>query len=91
MKQPTGITVAADDTIYIGDMDGNSIVIVKNGKVLDVIGNVQARPHNVALDPATGELYFADPITPLYAGTEAVGAGANRAPGGMFKQVIRKK
>src|SRR5436190_10928520 len=91
LKQPASITVAADDTVYIGDMDGNSIVIVKNGKVLDVIGNVQARPHNVALDPATGVLYFADPITPLYAGTEAVGAGANRAPGGMFKQVIRKK
>jgi DNA-binding beta-propeller fold protein YncE len=91
LKQPTGITVAADDTVYIGDMDGNSITIVKNGKVLDVIGSVQARPHNVALDPATGVLYFADPITPLYAGTEAIAAGANRAPGGMFKQVIRKK
>src|SRR5207249_516755 len=52
LKQPTGITVSGDDTVYIGDMDGNSITIVKNGKVLDVIGNVQARPHNVALDPA---------------------------------------
>src|SRR5262245_40121764 len=40
LKQPTGITVAADDTVYIGDMDGNSITVAKNGKVLDVIGNV---------------------------------------------------
>ena len=91
LKQPTGITVAADDTVYIGDMDANAIFIVKDGKVLDTIGQVQARPHNVALDPATGTLYFADPITSLYAGTEAVGSGADRAPGGMFKQVIRKK
>jgi peptidylamidoglycolate lyase len=67
LKQPTGIDVAADDTVYIGDMDDNSVIIVKNGKVLDVIGSVQARPHNVALDPATGIVYFADPITALYA------------------------
>ena len=91
LKLPTGIAIAADDTVYIGDMDANAIFIVKDGKVLDTIGDVQARPHNVALDPATGVLYFADPITPLYAGTGAVGSGADRAPGGMFKQVIRKK
>ena len=91
LKQPTGITIAGDDTVYIGDMDDNSIIIVKNGKVIDVIGSVQARPHNVALDPATGVLYFADPITALYAGTEAIAGGADRAPAGMFKQVIRKK
>jgi DNA-binding beta-propeller fold protein YncE len=91
LKQPTGIDIAADDTVYIGDMDGNSIIIVKDGKVLDVIGDVQARPHNVALDPRTGVLYFADPITALYAGTEPIAGGADRAPGGMFKQVIRKK
>jgi DNA-binding beta-propeller fold protein YncE len=91
LKQPTGIAMAADDTAYIGDMDANAIFIVKDGKVLDTIGQVQARPHNVALDPATGILYFADPITPLYAGTEPVAAGTDRAPGGMFKQVIPKK
>ena len=91
LKQPTGLAIAADDTVYLGDMDGNSIVIVKNGKVQDVIGTLQSRPHNVALDPATGIIYFADPITPLYAGTEAIAAGVNRAPGGFFKQIIRKK
>jgi hypothetical protein len=72
-------------------MDANAIFIVKDGKLLDTIGQVQARPHNVALDPATGVIYFADPITPLYAGTEPVASGADRAPGGMFKQAIRKK
>ena len=61
-------------------MDGNSITIVKNGKVLDVIGNVQARPHNVALDPATGVLFFAYLYHASYAGTEAVGAGQTVHP-----------
>ncbi len=91
LKQPTGIAIAADDTIYIGDMDANAIFIVKDGKVLDKIGDVQARPHNVAVDPATGVLYFADPITALYAGTGAIAGGADRAPAGVFKQVIKKK
>ena len=68
LKQPTGIAIAADDTVYVGDMDGNSIVIVKNGKVQDVIGTLQSRPHNLALDPATGIIYFADPITPYTPG-----------------------
>jgi DNA-binding beta-propeller fold protein YncE len=91
LKQPTGLYVTKDDTVYIGDMDGNAVFVVKDGKLLDTIGDVQARPHNVAVDPATGVIYFADPITPLYAGTGPVKAGVDRDPGGFFKQIIRKK
>ena len=91
LKQPTGLYISRDDTVYIGDMDANAIFIVKDGRLLDTIGDVQARPHNVAVDPVTGVIYFADPITPLYAGTAPVKAGADRDPGGFFKQVIRKK
>ena len=74
LELPTGIAIAGDDTVYIGDMNGNSITILKDGRIIDVIGDQQARPHNLALD----------------AGTEALGTGADRAPGGMFKQVIKK-
>jgi DNA-binding beta-propeller fold protein YncE len=91
LKQPTGLYITKDDTVYIGDMDANAVFIVKDGKLLDTIGDVQARPHNVAVDPGTGTIYFADPITPLYAGTAPVKAGADRDPGGFFKQIIRKK
>ena len=91
LKQPTGLFVTKDDTVYIGDMDGNAVFIVKDGKLLDTIGDVQARPHNVAVDPGTGVIYFADPITPLYAGTAPVKAGVDRDPGGFFKQIIKKK
>src|ERR1041385_7657676 len=83
LKQPTGLYISRNDTVYIGDMDANAIFIVKDGKLLDTIGDVQARPHNVAVDPTTGVIYFADPITPLYAGTGPVGEGGNRAPAGM--------
>jgi hypothetical protein len=61
---------------------------VRDGKVIDVIGSLQSRPHNVALDPQTGVLYFADPPTSIVAG----GNSSNpNAPGGFVKQVIKKK
>ena len=69
-----------DDTVYVGDTDGNSITILKNGKVVDVIGFLQARPHNIAIDPATGVLYLADPPTPMMAGGIFNAAPRNAAP-----------
>jgi sugar lactone lactonase YvrE len=88
LKQPTGLTIAPDDTVYVADTTGNSITVLKEGKVLEVIGYLQARPHGIAVDPATGILYFADPPTALMSGGLNV---KSDAPGGFVKQVIRKK
>ena len=88
-RQPTGIAIAADDTVYIADTDANSITIFKNGRPADVIGSLQARPHNLALDPGTGVLYMVDPVTQQRAGGNA--ANKPDAPGGFIKQVIKKK
>ena len=85
--RPTGIDIAADDTVYIADTSGNSVTILKDGRVIDVIGDLQARPHGVALDPETGVLYIADPPTSMMA---AGNASDPRAPGGFMKQIIRK-
>ncbi len=87
LSQPTGMAIAADDTVYIGDTDGNSITILKDGTVIDVIGGLQARPHDVALDPETGVLYLADPVTSMMA---AGNSADPNAPGGFFKQVRKK-
>lgn len=54
LEQQTGLAITADDTVYLGDND--AITILKNGKVIDVIGILQARPHNIAIDPGTGVL-----------------------------------
>jgi DNA-binding beta-propeller fold protein YncE len=104
LEQPTGLAIAADDTVYVGDTDGNSIVILKNGKVIDVIGMLQARPHNIGIDPQTGVIYLADPPTPMMAGglTPPTPTGppqiqggidrrVERIQGGLVKQVIKKK
>jgi sugar lactone lactonase YvrE len=85
--RPAGIAIAKDDTVYIADTDANSITILKDGKRIDLIGQMQARPHNIALDPGTGVLYLVDPVTPILAGGNA---SSPDAPGGLVKQIIRK-
>jgi streptogramin lyase len=70
----SGLTIDKDDTIYIGDTNGEQIKVVKNGKVLDTIAGLKARPHQITLDTGTGAVYVAD--------TAAVG--------GMVKKVVRK-
>jgi DNA-binding beta-propeller fold protein YncE len=86
---PTGIVIANDDTVYISDADANSITVFKDGKKLDEIAYVQARPHNLAIDPATDVLYLVDPITPM-----RQGGGESRGPnpgGGLVKKVVKRK
>jgi hypothetical protein len=49
-----------DDTLYIGDSDGNSFKIVKDDKVLDAVGGYEGlRPHQLAVDPS-GAVYIND-------------------------------
>ena len=70
----SGFTMDADDTVYVGDTDGERIKVVKDGRTIEVIGGLEARPHNITLDPETGALYLADTGT----------------LGGKIKKIIRK-
>ena len=88
LKRPTGIDIADDDTIYVADTNANSVTILKNGKVIDVIGHLQARPHAVALDAETGIIYIADPPTSMIAQGNSTDASA---PGGFIKQIQRRR
>src|SRR6266705_3050269 len=56
----SGLTIDANDTIYIGDTNGEQIKVVKDGKVLDTIGGLKARPHQITLDTGTAAIYLAD-------------------------------
>ncbi len=86
-KQPTGIAIAADDTVYVADADENSITILKDGITIDVIGHLQARPHNIALDPETDVLYLADPPTSMLARGNSPNSNGR---GGFLKTVTKK-
>jgi DNA-binding beta-propeller fold protein YncE len=62
--QPSGFAVGRDDTVYIGETDGEKITMVKDGKVVDTIPGLKSRVHNLNIDAATGDIYFADSNTP---------------------------
>jgi DNA-binding beta-propeller fold protein YncE len=64
LMQPSGLAISEDDTVYIGETDGEKITIVKDGTVIDVIGGLESRAHNINLDRGTGVLYLADSNTP---------------------------
>lgn len=75
MMTGSGLTLdEKTDTFYLGDTDGEKIEILKDGKIIEVIGGLQARPHNIVRDAGTGVLYMADTNT----------------PGGMIKRIMRK-
>jgi sugar lactone lactonase YvrE len=51
-----GIAITPDDTVYVSDVNAGAVTILKNGKILDVI-HVEGRPHGLAVDPTTLEVY----------------------------------
>jgi DNA-binding beta-propeller fold protein YncE len=48
--------VTPDDTIYVSDVNGGAVTVFKNDQMVDVI-KVEGRPHGLAVDPATGDVY----------------------------------
>ena len=62
--QPSGLAISEDDTVYIGETDGEKITLVRDGRVVDVIGGLQSRAHNINLDRETGAIYLADSNDP---------------------------
>jgi sugar lactone lactonase YvrE len=56
-----GIAVTADDTVYVSDVNAGAVTILKEGKILDVI-HVEGRPHGLAVDPTTLDVYTASSV-----------------------------
>jgi len=64
LQQPSGFAVGRDDTVYIGETDGEKITLVKDGKVVETIPGLKSRAHNINIDAATGDIYLADSNAP---------------------------
>ncbi len=60
LQRGSGLAVDANNTVYIGDSDGEQIIAVADGEVVDRIQGIEARPHNLTIDRETGDLYLAD-------------------------------
>ena len=64
LLQPSGLAISKDDTVYVGETDGEKVTMVKDGIVIGVVGGLESRAHNINLDRGTGALYVADSNPP---------------------------
>lgn len=56
-----GIVVTADDTVYVSDVNAGAVTILKDGRIVDAI-HVEGRPHGLAVDPATLDVYTSSSV-----------------------------
>jgi sugar lactone lactonase YvrE len=56
-----GLVITPDDTIYVSDVNAGAVTIMKEGKILDVV-HVEGRPHGLAVDPATLDIYTSSSV-----------------------------
>jgi len=56
-----GSFVAADGTFYISDVNSGAVAIIKNDALVDFI-KVEGRPHGLAVDPTTGDVYTSSTV-----------------------------
>ena len=56
-----GVMAGPDGTIYVSDVNAGAVVILRNDQIVDFI-KVEGRPHGLALDPATGDVYTSSTV-----------------------------
>jgi sugar lactone lactonase YvrE len=59
LSKPSGLAIAPDDTLYVGDVDASTVTIAKDGKVVEVVKGF-GRAHNIGIDDH-GNIYTAEP------------------------------
>jgi DNA-binding beta-propeller fold protein YncE len=65
-----GLVAAADGTIYVSDVNAGAVTIIRNDQIADVI-KVEGRPHGLAVDPASGDVYTSSTNAANYNVTKA--------------------
>ena len=56
-----GSFMAADGTFYISDVNSGAVAVMKDEHIVDVI-KVEGRPHGLAVDPTTGDVYTSSTV-----------------------------
>ncbi len=65
-----GSFMAADGTFYISDVNSGAVAVLKNDQIIDVI-KVEGRPHGLAVDPTTGDVYTSSTVANRPGATKA--------------------
>ena len=53
--------MASDGTFYISDVNSGAVAVLRNDQIVDVI-KVEGRPHGLAVDPTTGDVYTSSTV-----------------------------
>jgi outer membrane protein assembly factor BamB len=56
-----GSYMAPDGTFYISDVNSGAVAVLKNDQIVDFI-KVEGRPHGMAVDPTTGDIYTSSTV-----------------------------
>ena len=56
-----GSFISADGTLHISDVNSGAVVLMKSGHIVDVV-KVEGRPHGLAVDPVTGDVYTSSTV-----------------------------
>ena len=51
-----GIVATPDGNIYVSDVNAGAVTVLRQDQIVDVI-KVDGRPHGLAVDPRTGDVY----------------------------------
>jgi DNA-binding beta-propeller fold protein YncE len=51
-----GVVATPDGAIYASDVNAGAVTVFRNDQIVDVI-KVEGRPHGLAVDPVTGDVY----------------------------------
>jgi hypothetical protein len=56
-----GLVVIPDGTIYVSDVNAGVVTVFKNDQIADII-KVEGRPHGLAVDAVTGDIYTSSTV-----------------------------
>ena len=73
-----GSFIASDGTFYISDVNSGAVVVMKDDQIVDVI-KVEGRPHGLAVDPTTGDVYTSSTVATRPGVTKATARRAGSA------------
>jgi DNA-binding beta-propeller fold protein YncE len=57
-----GLVITPDGTIYVSDVNAGVVTVFKNDQIADIV-KVEGRPHGLAVDPVTGDIYTSSTVT----------------------------
>jgi DNA-binding beta-propeller fold protein YncE len=57
-----GLVITPDGTMYVSDVNAGVVTVFKNDQIADIV-KVEGRPHGLAVDPVTGDIYTSSTVT----------------------------